>query len=85
MNYILQCQQFNTQFLENIKNAEDTNIYDEINADFNTQNKEITKMFIKQDEGMQNLEPCLISLERIHKQNSDLLEPIEHLTDEVIY
>lgn len=85
MNYALQFQQFNTQFLEHIKNAEDTNIYDEINTNFNTQNNEITEMFVKQDEDLKNLDPCLVSLERIHKQNSDLIEPIEQLTDEVIY
>lgn len=84
MNYALQFQQFNTQFLENIKNAEDTNVYDEINTNFNTQNKEITEMFIKQDESLKDLDPCLVSLERIHKLNSNLIEPIEQLTDEVI-
>lgn len=84
MNYKLQFQQFDKQFLESIKNAEDTNIYDEINANFNSQNNEILEMFVKQDEGLKDVEPCLVSLERIHKHNSDLIEPIEQLTDEVI-
>lgn len=59
-------------------------MYDEINADFKKQNHEISKMFTEQNKGIKDMEPCLKTLERIHKQNSDLLEPIEHLTDEVI-
>lgn len=83
MKYILQCQQFNTQFLENIEKAEDTTNYNEINEDFKTQNNEISDMFTKQIEEIKNMKPCLSSLESVHKQNSDLLEPIQHLTDEV--
>jgi len=85
MNYSIQFQQFNAQFLENIENAKDTKTYDKINAEIKTQNNEISEMFTKQDEGIKDMEPCLVSLERIHKNNSDLLEPIEHLTDEVIH
>lgn len=58
-------------------------MYDEINLDFQIQNTEISKMFTKQEECVKDIEPCLVTLERIHKQNSNLLEPIEHLTDEV--
>lgn len=84
MNYNLHFQQFSSQLLENIKDAEDTKLYDEINADFITQNNEISEMFIKQDKCVKDIEPCLETLGRIHKQNSDLLEPIENLTHEVI-
>jgi len=70
--------------LENIKNAEDSKTYDKINADIKIQNNELSEMFIKQDEGIKDMAPCLVSLERIHKNNFNLLEPIEHLTDEVI-
>jgi len=41
-------------------------------------------MFTKQDQCTKNMEPCLTTLQRIHKQNSDLLDPIKQLTDEVI-
>lgn len=58
--------------------------YDEINADFKTQNSEISEMFTKQNKEIKEMEPCLVTLERIHKKNCDLLEPIENLTDEVI-
>lgn len=85
MNYNLQFQQFNTQFFEYVKNTEDTKTYDEINANFNVQNNEMSEMFTKQDKSLKDIEPCLVSLERIHKQNSDLLEPIEHLTNEVLF
>lgn len=85
MNYNLQCQQFSLQFIENIENAEDTKTYDAINADIKTQNNELTEMFTKQEKCVKDMEPCLESLERIHKENSNLLEPIENLTDEVIY
>lgn len=71
--------------MENIKNAEDTKIYDELNENFKIQNNEISDMFIKHDKGLKDMEPCLITLERLHKQNSDLLDPIEHITDEVSY
>ncbi|XP_022161919.1 kinesin-like protein KIF11 [Myzus persicae] len=81
-NYTLQCQQFNTQFLENIQNAEETKKYDEINLEFNTQNNEISEMFTNQDKGIKDLVPCVLTLERIHLQNSNLLEPIEHHTNE---
>lgn len=83
MNYNLQCQQFSTQFLDDIKNAEDVKIFDELSKDFKTQNNEMSEMFMIQDKEIKDMEPCLVSLERTHKQNSDLLEPIEHLTDEV--
>lgn len=83
MDYTLQFQKFNTQFLENIKNAEDTKTFDEINADFKIQNNEASKMFTQQNEAMKIMEPCVISLERINQQNSDLLKPVEILTDEV--
>lgn len=59
-------------------------MYDEINSDFQIQNTEMSEMFIKQNKCVKDIEPCLVTLERIHKQNSNLLEPIEHLTDEVI-
>lgn len=42
-------------------------------------------MFVKQDKGIKDLKPCLVSLERTNNQNSDLLVPIQHLTDEVIH
>lgn len=83
MNYNIQFQQFNTQFLENIKNAENTKTFDEINENFKIQNNEITDMFIKHDTVVKDMEPCLSTLEKIHKQNSNLLQPIEYLTDEV--
>lgn len=83
MKFTLQCQQFNTQFLENIENAGDTKNYNEINENFKTQNNEISNMFTKQIDGIKDIKPCLISLENVHKQNSALLEPIQHLTDEV--
>jgi len=79
----LQCQQFNTQFLEDIQNVEETKTYDEIRLDFNTQNNEISEMFTNQDKGIKDLVPCLLTLERIHLQNSNLLQPIEHRTNEV--
>lgn len=85
MNYHSQFHQFSTQFFENIKNVEDTTTYDEINADFKTQNDEILQMFINQDKGIKDLKPCLVSLERTNNQNSDLLDPIQYLTDEVIH
>lgn len=84
MNYHSQFHQFSAQFFENIKDAEDTTIYDEINANFKTQNDEILQMFINQDNGIRDMIPCLVSLERTNNQNSDLLEPIRNLTDEVI-
>lgn len=83
MNYNLQCQQFSTQFLDDMKNAEDTKSFDELNKDFKTQNNEMSKMFIVQNNGIKEMEPCLVVLERILQQNSELLEPIKHLTDEV--
>lgn len=83
INYSLQFQQFNTQFLESIHNAEETKAYDEIHLEFNTQNNELSEMFTNQDKGIKDLIPCLQTLERIHLQNSDLLEPIEQHTNEV--
>lgn len=85
INYNVQFQQFNIQFLENIKNAENTKTYDEINEDFKIHNNEISDMFIKHDMGVKDMKPCLSTLERIHRENSNLLEPIENLTDEVTY
>ncbi|KAL5244371.1 hypothetical protein ACI65C_011781 [Semiaphis heraclei] len=82
INYNLQCQQFNTQFLENIQNAEETKAYDEIHSEFKTQNNELSEMFTNQDKGIKDLVPCLQTLERIHLQNSNLLEPIERHTNE---
>lgn len=83
LDYSLKFQQFNTQILENIKNAEDTKTFDEINADFKIQNNKVSEMFTKQNEEIKIMEPCLVSLERINQQNSDLLKPIELLTEEV--
>jgi len=40
-------------------------------------------MFTNQDKGIKDLVPCVLTLERIHLQNSNLLEPIEHHTNEV--
>lgn len=60
-------------------------MYDEINTDIKTSNNEISEMFTKQDEGIKDIAPCLVSLDRVHKNNFDLLEPIEHLTHEVIH
>lgn len=77
MNYSL-------QFLESIKIAEDTTRYEEINIDFKTQNDELSQMFIKQDKGIQDLKPCLVSLQRTNEQSSNLLEPIQHLINEVM-
>lgn len=79
----MQFQQFNTQFLENIQNAEETKVYDEIHSEFNTQNNEISEMFTNQDKGIKDLIPCLQTLERIHLQNSNLIKPIEHNINEV--
>lgn len=85
MHYHSQFNQFSSQFFEHIKNAEDTTTYDEINADFKTQNDEILQMFVNQDKEIQDLKPCLVSLERTNNQCSDLLEPIQNLTDEVMH
>lgn len=82
LNYSLQFQQFNTQFLENIQHAEETKVYDEIHSEFNTQNNEISEMFTNQDKGIKDLMPCLLTLERIHLQNSNLIKPIEHNINE---
>ncbi|XP_025204037.1 kinesin-like protein KIF11 [Melanaphis sacchari] len=82
LSYSLQFQQFNAQFLENIQNAEETKVYDEIHSEFNTQNNEISEMFLNQDKGIKDLIPCLQTLERIHLQNSDLVKPIEHNINE---
>ncbi|XP_026810983.1 kinesin-like protein KIF11-B [Rhopalosiphum maidis] len=82
LNYSLQFQQFNTQFLENIQNAEETKVYDEIHSEFNAQNNEISEMFTNQDKGIKDLMPCLLTLERIHLQNSNLIKPIEHNINE---
>lgn len=84
MNYNQQFHQFNTQFFEFMKYAEDTETHDKINADFEIQNDKISDMFTKQEKSIKDMmDPCLVSLERIHNQNSNLLEPIEHLTNEV--
>jgi len=40
-------------------------------------------MFTNQEKGIKDLVPCLQTLERIHLQNSNLLEPIEQHTNEV--
>lgn len=40
-------------------------------------------MFTDQDKGLKDLEPCLLTLEKINLQNSNLLKPIEQLTDDV--
>ncbi|XP_027847145.2 kinesin-like protein KIF11 [Aphis gossypii] len=82
LNYSLQFQQFNTQFLENIQNAEETKVYDEIHSEFNTQNNEISDMFTNQDKGIKDLMPCVLTLEKIHLQNSNLIKPIEHNINE---
>ncbi|VVC37337.1 Kinesin motor domain, conserved site,P-loop containing nucleoside triphosphate hydrolase,Kinesin motor [Cinara cedri] len=82
VNYNLQCQQFSTKFLDDITNAEDTKSFDELNNKFKTQTLEMSEMLTIQDKEIKDMEPCLVSLERIHKQNAELLEPIEHLTDE---
>lgn len=58
-------------------------MYDEIHSEFNTQNNEISEMFTNQDKGIKDLMPCLLTLERIHLQNSNLIKPIEHNINEV--
>lgn len=85
VNFTLKCEQFNNQFLENIENIEDTKTYDEIIVDFKTQDNKLSEMFTTQNKGIQDIKPCLVSLERVHKQNSNLFEPIEHLIDEVMF
>jgi len=40
-------------------------------------------MFTNQDKGIKDLMPCLLTLERIHLQNSNLIKPIEHNINEV--
>lgn len=84
INFTSNFEKFNTQFLENFENIEDTKSYNEISVDFKTQDSKLSEMFTTQDKGMQDIKPCLVSLERVHKQNCNLLKPIEDLTDEVI-
>jgi hypothetical protein len=84
VNFTLKCEQFNAQFLDNIKNIEDTKSYDEIIVDFKTQDNKLSEMFTTQNKGIQDIKPCLVSLEKVHEQNCNLLQPIEHLIDEVM-
>lgn len=85
VNFTLKFKQFNTEILENIENIEDTKSFDEIRVDLNTQDNKLSEMFSTQDKVIQDMKPCLVSLERVHEQNCNLLKPITHLTDEVIF
>ncbi|XP_050543316.1 kinesin-like protein KIF11 isoform X2 [Daktulosphaira vitifoliae] len=81
-NFKMQIDEFNAEFLKNIDDAKDLKYFDAIKNDYENKDIELSDLFKKQNKEIEDMNPCLTSLERIQLQNFELMEPIEKLTNE---